>query len=455
MLLKIFNCRFCLVLTVMVLFSCSVLIAHDKTVVLSFDDGPHKKTTEKIIKILNDNSVPGTFFLVGVMIEKYPELVKKIYENGFEIGNHTYSDTRLTAMSKEHIKDALSSVNNLLEKTVGKKTSFFRPPGGRINDTVIDSARALGLYPVLWSRYVGDTARGITSQEILKRATVRPGHYELIMMHDGPEETLEALPEIIKFYKKKGYKFATVSEIASPVLLNITAVKKRKIAEWPVMLGEGKLVQNEEAKGKNTAGVAGFIALFASIGSTYYFIRINKSSGQFPVSLVFIGASAGVIEEIISVLNNRNIRGTFFVNEEQMEYLKNFADWISIAYYKEESVYSEEKLKKWEDKANDCGFSIIPLFYGEENYDKETISLYKEKGFVPVDWKMSSALENNGDYIDIAKYIEKKLNKQKVIPLSGKSPQTPLVINEIVNKVPENNLYFLPLEDFILKRFVN
>ena len=146
--------------------ACGIAFAKDaKTVILTFDDGPHPITTEKILGILKENDVPATFFLVGKMIEKYPHLVRRIYESGCEIGNHTYSDTRLTSMDRSEVREAMRSVNDLLVEITGKRTCYFRPPGGRLDDTVMDAACDEGCSVVLWTRFVNDTAKSVDSGE--------------------------------------------------------------------------------------------------------------------------------------------------------------------------------------------------------------------------------------------------------------------------------------------------
>ncbi len=424
-----------------------------KRVILTFDDGPHPYTTEKILEILNQQEITATFFLVGIMIEKYPHLVKKIYESGCEIGNHTYSDTRLTTLNKMELKDSLNSVNKLLESITGKQTIFFRPPGGRSNKDIIETARKEGYYTVFWTRHVSDTSYGITVEKIIKRATVNPLDTELIMMHDGPPETIEALPEVIRFYKKRGYEFTTVSKVTPPMFKNMNG-GAGEVSDWPMVLGNANSGEMDWQ-----LYLIGIIALFASIGSTFYFIRYSNSRKMnIHVSIVFLGVGKKYLQDLFKILRDMNIIGTFFLSEKDVGELLDLNNpqihYHNIAYLKS-SVPGEvkESLIRWKRKLHNSKYSIIPLYYSISGYTKKEIKELKEEGFFPVNWKMAPPDRELNSSHHLIEYVMKKLKNRTVIPIWGDRKLTVEALPDLINEISLKGYSILSLNDYLVKRY--
>lgn len=185
-------------------------------VALTFDDGPHPYYTEKILEILNSYSVKGTFFLVGKQAEKYPKFVRSIRDAGCEIGNHTYNHPRLIFLTEEKIREEVESTTKLLEEISGEKIKYFRPPGGRY---YFDTLKHMdGLEVVLWTINTDDIYK--PAQKIYEEA-VQAEDGDIILLHSGVPQTIEALPRILRHFKNKG--------IAA---LSVTELKNRKSAEF-------------------------------------------------------------------------------------------------------------------------------------------------------------------------------------------------------------------------------
>ena len=123
----------------------------EKKVAISFDAAWGAEKTEKIIEICNDFNVKATFFLVGFWVDKYPELVKKIDENGFEIGTHSKTHPDMSKLSKEAIIEELASSKKMIEDITGKTVELFRPPYGAYNNTLIEVCEQQKLIPIQWS----------------------------------------------------------------------------------------------------------------------------------------------------------------------------------------------------------------------------------------------------------------------------------------------------------------
>ena len=140
----------------------------EKTVAISFDAAWGADKTEGIMDILKQYNVNATFFLVGFWVEKYPDIVKKIYDNGFEIGNHSNTHPDFTKLSKEQIELELTTCNELIKKVVDTDVKLFRSPFGAYNNTSLEVANNLGLLPIQWDVDSLDW-KGISAKEISSR----------------------------------------------------------------------------------------------------------------------------------------------------------------------------------------------------------------------------------------------------------------------------------------------
>lgn len=187
-----------------------------KKIALTFDDGPHPRYTERILKILQQYHVTATFFTIGVNVKRYPEAFQKILESDCEIGNHTYSHHNVNTMNQEEIRTELRACERAIVQCGGKKTpSVFRPPQGMLNSTATTTAAALGYSVVLWSIDTRDwehTPPQAICNNVLK--SLKGG--DIILMHDyisGTNTTCEALTILIPELLRRGYEFVTVSQL--------------------------------------------------------------------------------------------------------------------------------------------------------------------------------------------------------------------------------------------------
>ena len=184
----------------------------EKVLALTFDDGPHPDFTPKILEILKSENVVATFFVIGKMAEKHPELVKSIDSAGMEIANHTFSHVTLTKIPYAEILTEYRANNELVAKIISKSMAYCRPPGGDYDEQVIAAATAEKLKTVLWTDDPGDYARpGVNVIE--QRTLAKLSNGGIILLHDGVDQTLQMLPQIIQYAKKLGYRFVSVSEL--------------------------------------------------------------------------------------------------------------------------------------------------------------------------------------------------------------------------------------------------
>lgn len=187
-----------------------------KEIALTFDDGPVPSATPKILEVLNKEGVKATFFVVGKMVEKYPWLLERIWKEGHDVGNHTYNHPDLTKLSKKDILEELDKTRILIKKITGKDTYLFRPPGGRYDNKVIVTTTLTGYKMILWTDYPGDY--GCPYSKVIYQRTVSKAEDEgIILLHNGLDVTLEALPKIISELKKGKYRFVTISELMEEI----------------------------------------------------------------------------------------------------------------------------------------------------------------------------------------------------------------------------------------------
>jgi cellulose synthase/poly-beta-1,6-N-acetylglucosamine synthase-like glycosyltransferase/peptidoglycan/xylan/chitin deacetylase (PgdA/CDA1 family)/spore germination protein YaaH len=193
-------------------------------IVLTFDDGPDPEFTPRILDILKREKVPASFFVVGAMVEKNIPLLRRIYDEGYEIGNHTYLHPDISTISIERVKLELNATRKLIESVTGRSTILFRPPF----NADAEPQTLQEVIPVAESRkqrYITigesidpwDWQPGVTADSILARTMRQYKNGSMILLHDAGgdtrEETVKALPGIIKFFKSKGYQFTTIADV--------------------------------------------------------------------------------------------------------------------------------------------------------------------------------------------------------------------------------------------------
>lgn len=183
-----------------------------KEVALTFDDGPHAKYTPRLLAILKQYHVKATFFLVGQMAERNPQIVKAQVQDGHAIGNHTYHHVNLAKTPDKYVATELKACGEVIKTLTGKAPHLFRPPGGDINTQVAGISGALGYTTVWWTANPRDYGNpGVKVIESRVLAHVANGG--IIVLHDGVQQTVEVLPHLLTTLKREGYQFVTIDEM--------------------------------------------------------------------------------------------------------------------------------------------------------------------------------------------------------------------------------------------------
>lgn len=183
-----------------------------RRIALTFDDGPHPSYTPRLLELLRAKKVKATFFVIGFMAEKYPELVRDIALSGHEVGNHSFSHVTLTKISQEDALIEYEAANLAVAKITGRQPRYCRPPGGDFNNAVIDAGALAGLTTVLWTDDPGDYANP-GDETLLARLLRKLTPGGIILLHDGSVDTLDVLDDFISAAQEQGYQFVTLDEL--------------------------------------------------------------------------------------------------------------------------------------------------------------------------------------------------------------------------------------------------
>jgi peptidoglycan-N-acetylglucosamine deacetylase len=184
----------------------------EKKIAISFDAAWGADRTEDLLKILKDHNIKTTFFLVGFWVDKFPEMVKKISDEGHEVANHSARHPKMSTLSKEQIIKELNSTSEKIEAITGKPTTLLRPPFGDYNNNLIATAQELGYQVIQWDVDSLDY-KDYGTQSIVDRVLKKVGNGSIVLFHNNATYTPEALPIILDELQKQGYEIVPISEL--------------------------------------------------------------------------------------------------------------------------------------------------------------------------------------------------------------------------------------------------
>lgn len=205
-----------------------IYYSEEKQIYLTFDDGPSKDITPQILDILKENDVKATFFVLGARVDLYPETLKREFNEGHYIANHGYShEYSRIYENRDTVFDEFNQCEVSIKNALGKQeyNSFlFRFPGGsrggRYEKVKAEARQLLEEYGVAytnWNCLTGDAAGNKTKDACIQEMLESKGDQNsiILLMHDANDksQTVEALPEIIQYYKNEGYTFKNFYEI--------------------------------------------------------------------------------------------------------------------------------------------------------------------------------------------------------------------------------------------------
>lgn len=189
-------------------------------IALTFDDGPSEVSSDQVLDILKTNGIKATFFLLGQNVTKYPQVVKRIVDEGHVVAGHSWSHPRMDKLFPEGIAKEITSTEQAIFQVTGCNIALFRPPYGSVNRETLDALKQSGYTVVNWSvdsldwKYPDDLnqVRNSTLKDI-KGGAILLFH---TMAGKNPSKVIgKLLPELIQTLQSQGYQFVTIDELLS------------------------------------------------------------------------------------------------------------------------------------------------------------------------------------------------------------------------------------------------
>lgn len=201
--------------------------ARDNRVVLTFDDGPDPRYTPQILDILKEKKAPAAFFIIGRNALQHPELIQRMFNEGHEIGNHTFSHPNLKDRTQADVAFELNSTQRVLESQIGVRTVLFRAPyadmgndGDQRAFSMMDQVSRMGYVSIRVTvdprDWANPTPAQIASRALARLEHVGPNEGQIVLLHDAGgsrRSTIAALPVLIDALRERGFRLVPVSEI--------------------------------------------------------------------------------------------------------------------------------------------------------------------------------------------------------------------------------------------------
>ena len=185
--------------------------AGNRAVALTFDDGPTPGGTDRVLDVLREHRVPAAFFVIGSNVCRFPDLVRRMHDEGHLIGNHTFDHRPLCALRPpSHWRQQLTSTDDAVESAIGLRPALFRAPWGHKSPWMRTPLRECGKTPIGWTRRAFDGV-AVSAESVVRRlGSAGPG--EVLLLHDGrparskrdPAPTVDALPRVIEAIQASG-----------------------------------------------------------------------------------------------------------------------------------------------------------------------------------------------------------------------------------------------------------
>lgn len=185
----------------------------EKKIAISFDCGFNNLYTQYILDTLDEYNIKCTFFVTGVFVAGFPDMLEEIYKRGHEIGNHTAHHKSLPKMTEEQVYEEVKSVNDKIYKKFGVMPKVMRPPYGSGNFNVHNITRMAGCEVIYWSHDSHDWMPDCPAKEIIERSTKNIQNGSIILCHNSAPKTKQTLHAVLDRYKEMGYEVVPVSEL--------------------------------------------------------------------------------------------------------------------------------------------------------------------------------------------------------------------------------------------------
>jgi peptidoglycan-N-acetylglucosamine deacetylase len=212
-------------LLILINSSCDHLVIENddlpnKTIALTFDDGPDPIYTDMILDVLKEKDVKATFFLIGSKMNQYPAVTERIFNEGHCLANHTYTHINMEKTSFNEVYSSILKTETVLQSVCGESSKIIRPPWGKITPDEKGKLKKSGFKVVFWDVNSKDFKSNITVNGIIINVMAGIGNKKIVLFHDSDylckasrKNTVLALPQIIDYLKEMGYRFVTINEM--------------------------------------------------------------------------------------------------------------------------------------------------------------------------------------------------------------------------------------------------
>ncbi len=271
--------------------------AEEKVVYLTFDAGYENGNIARVLDALHEESVPGAFFILGHLPVEYPDIVRRMADEGHLVCNHTFSHKNMSGATPDTLGEELSHLERIcLERTGVTVAKYFRPPEGKFDCTTLDSAAELGYRTVFWSFAYADWDNGRQpSPEAAKKKILDNIHNgAVLLLHPTSATNAAILGDVIRTLKADGYRFGTLDELTAD----------------PTETADG------EGGGTGEAPI----------------IYHGRKDGRREIALSFDdGPHPRYTPQILEILAEYDIRATFFMVGENVTYYPSAAEAVVAA----------------------------------------------------------------------------------------------------------------------------
>ena len=191
-----------------------------RSVLLTFDDGPHPEHTRAVLDVLEKHNQRATFFVIGARAQEAPQLLAEIVRRGHSLANHSFQHAHTSPFwAVERLAEDLERAQKVLERASGKRPRWFRAPVGVLSPRVVSAARLAGLTLVSWTASARDGVSGATVPRSARRLVraLRPG--AILVLHDAAERgdrtpiCPQVLERVLEAMHARGLRSVTLDEL--------------------------------------------------------------------------------------------------------------------------------------------------------------------------------------------------------------------------------------------------
>lgn len=187
----------------------AALVEAPKYIALTFDDGPRRDTTERLLNGLQERGAAATFFVVGEQIPGNEDLIRRMRAEGHQVGNHTYSHVRLVKSEKDTVLEEIQKTEVVLTELLGEGSYWLRPPYGRITPSQAAEIRTPMIY---WSLDPQDW-KLLDAEKVADDVVTQVKSGDIILLHDFYSTSVDAALDIIDRLQAEDFAFVTVEEL--------------------------------------------------------------------------------------------------------------------------------------------------------------------------------------------------------------------------------------------------